>query len=132
MNFKAHLVYKSVNTCFQTTLPVYFYGMPNGKMVVLFASCKNDFPDETALKWTLAEHMDFWYDFETGTILTTGSREIEIDEFMELTDNLEQRIITKATYGNFSNKTEAMHFLNVTLHNLLNSHKQKLVEMDYF
>jgi hypothetical protein len=132
MKYTARLVYKSVNTCFQTTLPVYFYGMPSGKMVVLFASCKNDFPDETALKWTLAEHMDFWYDFETGTILTTGSRVIEIDEFMELADNLEQRIITKATYGNFSNKTEAMHFLNVTLHNLLNSYKQKQVEMDYF
>jgi len=51
---------------------------------------------------------------------------------MVLADNLEQRIITKATYGNFSNKTEAMHFLSVTLHNLLANHKLIQMEMDYF
>jgi len=132
MNFKAQLVYKSVNTCFQTTLPVYFYGMPNGKMLVLFASCKNDFPDETALKWTLAEHLDFWYDVETDCVFTTGSREIGIEEFMELVDNLEQRIKTIATFGNFSTKTEAQQYLNVNLYNMLSSQKQKQVEMDFF
>lgn len=132
MNFKAHLIYKSVNTCFHTNLPVYFYGLPNGKIVVLYASCKNDFPDDTCLKWILAEHLDFSYDFATGAILTAGPRIIEIDEFMELADNLEQRIITKATYGNFTNNTEAMQFLTVTLHNLLNSQKHKQVEMDFF
>jgi hypothetical protein len=132
MKYTARLIYKSVNTCFHTTLPVYFYGLPNGSILVLYASCKNGFPDDTSLKWILAEHLDFSYDFATGIILTAGSREIEICEFMELADNLEQRIITKATYGNFANNSEAMHFLSVTLHNLLNNHKQKQMEPDYY
>ncbi len=132
MKYTARLIYKSVNTCFHTNLPVYFYGMPNGKIVVLFASCKNDFPDDTSLKWTVAEHLDFSYDFATGTILTNGSREIEIDEFKELADNLEQRIKIAATYGNFLTNSDAMHFLSVTLQNLLSSHKQKQMEPDYF
>lgn len=132
MKLKAHLIYKSLNTCFHTNLPVYFYGMPNGTIIVLYASCINGFPDDKALKWIIAEHLDFSYDFENKTILTSGTRIIEIEEFMELVDNLEQRIITKATYGNFTNNTEALHFLNITLNNLLNHHKHKQMEPEYF
>lgn len=132
MKYTSRLIYKSVNTCFHTNLPVYFYGLSNGIIVILFASRNNEFPDDNTLKWTLAEHLDFSYDVDSGTILTADSREIGLDEFMELADNLEQRIKITATYGNFSNNSEAMHFLNVTLLNLLNQHKQKQLEPDYF
>jgi len=132
MKFKAQLIYKSLNTCFQTSLPVYFYGLPNGEMLVLFASCKNYFPDDTALKWTVAEHLDFMYDYESDSVLTMDSREIDIEEFMELADNLEQRIKTIATFGNFSTKTEAQQYLDVNLYNMLSSQKQKQAEIDYY
>jgi hypothetical protein len=132
MSFKAHLIYKSVNTCFRTTLPVYFYGLPNGSILVLYASCNNDFPDDSALKWTLAEHLDFTYDYDTESILTTGSREIGIEEFMDLVDNLEQRIKIKATFGSFSTNNEAQQYFNVNVRDILFSQKQKQVELDYF
>ena len=132
MKFKERLIYKSVNTCFHTTLPVYFYGLPNSTIIVLYASCKNDFPDNTALKWTVAEHLDFTFDYESELILTTGSREIDIEEFMDLADNLEHRIKVIATFGSFSTNTEAQQYLNVNLYNMLISQKQKQVEMDYY
>lgn len=132
MKYTARLIYKSVNTCFHTNLPVYFYGLSNGIIVILFASRNNEFPDDNTLKWTLAEHLDFSYDVDSGTILTADSREIGLDEFMELADNLEQRIKITATYGNFSTNSEAIQYLNVNLQNLLSSHKQKQMEMDYF
>jgi hypothetical protein len=132
MKFKERLIYKSVNTCFRTTFPVYFYGLPNGAMLVLFASCENDFPNDTALKWTVAEHLDFTFDYESELILTTGSREIDIEEFMDLVDNLEQRIRVMATFGSFSTNTEAQQYLNVNLYNMLISQKLKQVEMDYY
>jgi len=132
MKYTARLIYKSVNTCFHTNLPVYFYGLSNGTIILLFASHQNEFPDDNTLKWTLAEHLDFSYDVASGTILTKDLLEIGLDEFMELADNLEQRIKITATYGNFSSNSEAMQYLNVNLQNLLSIHKQKQLEMDYF
>lgn len=132
MKLQARLIYKSVYTCFQTSLPVYFYGLSNGKMVILFASSKSDFAFDNTLKWILAEHMDFLYNFESGSVLTTDAEEVGIDEFMLLADNLEQRIITLATFGNFSSKTEAQQYFNINAFNMLASQNHKKYEMEYY
>jgi len=132
MKLKSRLIYKSGYTCFQTSLPVYFYGMSNGKMVILFASSKTDFAYDTSLKWILAEHMDFSYNFESDTIFTNDSEEIGLEEFMLFADNLEQRIITMATFGNFSTKAEAQQYFNINVFNMLISQNQEKYEMDYY
>lgn len=132
MKFKAHLIYESVNTCFDTTLPVYFYGMPNGKMVVLFSQNNNVFPFDTSVKWILAEHCDFSYNFEMGKIFLNDPQEVGMDEFIELADNLEQRTKKIATFGNFSSNSEAMNYLYINAIDMLISHKPVKFEMDYY
>ena len=132
MKYKARLIYKSEFTCFETSLPVYFYGMSNGKMVVLFASNNNGFSVTDTYKWILADHMDFTYDFNSDTILTEGFEEVGIEEFKELADNLEQRIKTLATFGNFSSGTEAQQYINVNAYNMLISQSEPQFEMSYY
>jgi hypothetical protein len=132
MKFKTHLIYKSVNTCFHTKLPVYFYGMPNGKMVVLFTQNNGDFPFDTTIKWVLAEHSDFSYNFVSGHILTNGQQKVDIDEFMELADNLEQRIKIIATFGSFYSNSEALNYFNINADNMLISQKPVKLEMDFY
>jgi hypothetical protein len=132
MKLKSRLIYKSESTCFQTSLPVHFYGMSNGKMVILFTHCKYDFPYDATLKWILAEHMDFSYNYESNTILTNDYHEVGIIEFMELADNLEQRIKTIATFGNFSSGTEAQQYFNINANNMLISQSHTQVELNYY
>ncbi len=132
MKLQAHLIYKSEFTCFPTSLPVYFYGLPNGKVILLFAQSDADFAFDTSLKWFLAEHIDFSYDYHSGTILTEDFQEVGIDEFMELADNLEQRVIVLATFGNFLNKSEALQYFKSNVENMLLSCEFVKPEICYY
>jgi hypothetical protein len=132
MKLQARLIYKSHFTCFQTSLPVYFYGMTNGKVVILLASNKTDFAYDTSVKWILAEHIDFQYDFESRKIFTADDDEISINEFMLFADNLEQRINVLATFGNFSSNDDAQKYFNLNVLNMLMVQNHKKYEMDYY
>ena len=132
MKSQAHLIYKSEFTCFPTKIPVFFYGLPNGKVLVLFAQNNTEYAYDSTLKWHVCEHSDFSYVCETGQILTEGSQEVDIDEFMNLVDNLEQRIIVLATFGNFSTPMEAMKYFNNNVENMLLSLNVARSELCYF
>ena len=64
--------------------------------------------------------------------LTNDIEEVGIEEFMLLADNLEQRIMTLATFGNFSSKTEAQQYFNINAFNMVISQNQEKYEMEYF
>lgn len=132
MKLRARLIYKSQYTCFQTSLPVYFYGLTSGKVVVLFASSKTDFAYDTAIKWIMAEHFDFTYNFETREIFTADDEKISMEEFTLFADNLEQRIKVIATFGNFSSNAEAQKYFNLNVFNMLLVQNQEKYEMEYF
>jgi hypothetical protein len=123
MKTKTRLIYKSLNTCFQTYLPVYFYGMNDGRMIVLHTRFKSNDPYDTTQEWVLAMHCDFSYDFESDTILTNALEKIGIEEFMDLADDLEQRVKTIKTFGDFSSNAEAQQHFNVNFFKMLNNSK---------
>jgi hypothetical protein len=69
MNTVAKLIHQSSMTYIPTTLPVRFYGMPNGKVYIVYARfCKHK-PDKTDLEFVLAEHEEFSYDYPNGTLI---------------------------------------------------------------
>lgn len=115
----ARLVYKSNNTCFHTILPVYFYGMPSGKMIVLYSREKDDFQLKRPVEWVLAEHLDFKIDYDMDAIVDLQNREIKFDEFMEFTDKLEQHVKHLQTFGNFTTSTDAQQYLNANISQIL-------------
>jgi len=130
MKTKTHLIYKSLNTCFQTYLPVYFYGMNDGRMIVLFTRFKTNDPRVTAQEWVLAMHCDFSYDFESDTILTNDLEEIGIEEFMDLADNFEQRIKILKTFGEFMSNAEAQKYFNMNSTQMLSGIKPAKAEIN--
>ncbi len=129
MKTKTHLIYKSLNTCFQTQLPVYFYGTSNGNVVVLFTQFKSDDLFDKTQEWVLANHSDFFYNYEFDTILTHDSQEIDFEEFMDLADNFEQRIVPFKTFGAFSTITEAQQYFNVYEPQMLSSLKPSKLKL---
>lgn len=132
MKLQGRLIYKSQYTCFQTLLPVYFYGLSNRKVMVLFASNKTDFAYETTIKWIVAEHFDFEYDFETHDIFSTDDEKISMEEFTLFADNLEQRIKVIATFGNFSCNADAQNYFNTNVFNMLLAQNHEKYAMEYF
>lgn len=121
MTTKSRLIYKSNNTCFLTFLPVYFYGMPDGRVLVCYTEFKSDRQDDTTQEWVVALHCDFTFDYETDVICTFENQEVCIEEFMELADTLEQRVKPLKTFGTFYNNTEAQQFFNQHGKQMLNS-----------
>jgi len=123
MNFNARLIYKSYSTCFHTFLPVYFYGMPNGRIYVLFALKRIVNIENSVIEWTLARHYDFHFDYETDMIYDVQNREIGVQEFIEYADKLEQRVNVLKTYGNFASYNEAGQYFNLNASKMLSVSK---------
>ena len=112
MKGNARLIYKSYNTCFRTFLPMYFYGTPNTRIMVLFVREKEDILMRNALEWVVSAHLDFWYDYESDVVFDFQNREYDFEEFAEYVDKLTQRVRPIKTFGNFSSYTEAQQFYN--------------------
>ncbi len=121
MSTKSRLIYKSNNTCFQTFLPVSFYGMPDGRMLVCYTQFSSENEDDTTQEWVLALHADYTYDYETDVIHTLETQEVGIEEFMELADTLEQRVKPLRKFGKFYNNTEAQQYFNQNARQMLAS-----------
>lgn len=128
MKGKACLSYKSYNSCFQTSLPVYFYGMPGGKMMVLYSRKKEDFYLKRNLEWVLAIHLDFWFDCDSNVIMDFKNREVGMEEFMELTDKLEQRINPVKIFGS---SNEAQQFVEQNTFQMFHNRKPKRAVLNY-
>lgn len=132
MKVNSKLIYQSDNTCFQTFLPVYFFGMPDGKMLVVFTRFKNDNPQDMMQEWIVAQHLDYQYNFSTDKIFTSENQEIDITEFMDLADNLEQRVRPLEWFGSFCTNNEAQNYFNQNKDLMLTKIKTVDVEVDEY
>ncbi len=65
----AKLIHQSNMTYIPTNLPVKFFGMPDGKVYLLFARFCLIRPAKTDLEFVFAEHDEFSYDYEAGRLV---------------------------------------------------------------
>ena len=130
MKSKSRLLYKSNNTCFQTLMPVCFYGMSDGKMLVVFTRFKNQNKNDTTQEWVVAQHLEFTYDYLNDRIFTMETHKVEINEFMDLADNLEQRVKPLASFGCFYTNNDAQHYFNLNKDIMLSKTKTIEIEVD--
>lgn len=112
MESNARLIYKSYMTYFHTFLPVYFYGMPNGKVYCIYARFYENSTGNSSLEFVFAEHEDLTYDYGAGKIISLNYSEISLQGFIEIVDKPEQRIRELKVYGNIASYAEAQEFLN--------------------
>jgi hypothetical protein len=69
MSILAKLIHQSNMTFIPTKLPVKFFGMPDGKVYMVYARFCKQQPDKTDLEFVLAEHEEFSYDYPSGTLV---------------------------------------------------------------
>jgi ABC-type sulfate transport system substrate-binding protein len=100
-------------------MPVYFYGMPNGKIQVMYAKFCDTQANKAGLEFVFADHEDFVYDYESDKIYAQKVIEISKMNFMQMVDQPDQRIKVFSVNDSFNSYAEAQHFLNNKLHNKL-------------
>lgn len=69
MKYLAKLIHQSYITYMPTKLPVRFYGMPDGKVYMVYARFCKKAPDKTDVEYVLAEHEEFSYDYNKGVLI---------------------------------------------------------------
>jgi hypothetical protein len=111
MTSKAQLIYKSYMTYFHTFLPVYFYGMPNGKVYCMYARFNDSISVKSGLEFVFAEHEDFSYEYQSGKISGYGQTNISLGTFKQMVDQPEPRIRNINTNSGFQSYAEAQFFL---------------------
>lgn len=65
----ARLVYQTYTTYLPTVFQAQYYGMPNGKIYLVFSRFYKRAFDKSGLEFVFAEHNDYSYDYEKDTIL---------------------------------------------------------------
>ena len=112
MKTKAKLIYKSYMTYFHTFLPVYFYGMPNGKLYCMYARYPESNPDFSEFEFVFAEHEDFIFNYQAEKILFHGATEISLQNFKKMVDQPDQRVNIIETTSEIESYADAQFFLN--------------------
>lgn len=69
MKTVAKLIHQTNMTYVPTNLPVRFYGLPNGKVYLLYARFFLSRPEKTDIEFVLAEHEEFDFDFENDLLI---------------------------------------------------------------
>jgi hypothetical protein len=112
MEIKIRLLCKSHLTYFSTDMPVYFYGMPNGRIFCFFARFSEVHLNQSTLEFVFAVHEDFTYDYETGKIIAYGFKETRISDYEEMVNSPDQRIRIMNVYQFLESYSDAQLFLN--------------------
>lgn len=112
MEQNARLISKSRMSYLSTSLPVYYYGMPDGKIVLVYARHYKKKFNVTGLEFVFAVHEDFTYDFESDKILNQHYTIISRKKLVEITDRADPKIKINKVYRNLNSYAEAQVFLN--------------------
>ncbi len=112
MKTKAMLLYKSYMTYFPTSLPVYFYGMPDDKIYLIYARFYDINFNKSSLEFVFAEQEDISINYETGQIITREYLKIDLNDFKEFVDRPDPRLKIVNVFRNLDTYTEAQVILN--------------------
>jgi hypothetical protein len=112
MKTKAVLIYKSYMTYFQSALPVYIYGMPDGSIYIIYTRFYEINFNNTGLEFVFAELEDFKIDFESGQLFLRKYIKISLNYFKEKIDQPEPRLRIIKAHRNMESYSEAQAYLN--------------------
>jgi hypothetical protein len=112
MESKARLLHKTQMTYLPTTLPANFYGMPSGKVFVVYSRFYEINFDKSGLEYVFAEHEDFEFEYKSNRLFQKYGETNTIPVALELVDKPEPKIRIIKVYRNINSYNEAQKILN--------------------
>jgi hypothetical protein len=92
MEIFAKLIHKSFVTYLPTKFPVQFYGLPDGKVYIIYARFFEIKYQRSGLEFILAEHLEFSYNYEEEKLISTGNQDANKAVYVELVDKPDPKI----------------------------------------
>ena len=125
MKTYAKLIHKSSLTYLPTNLPVYFFGMPDGKVYLIYARFYQINYDNSSLEYVIATHKDFSYDYENERLFLGDITENNNHIYSELVDKPDPCFMILNVYRNINSYSEAASYLNNLAYKILYENKSK-------
>lgn len=111
MKALAKLIHKTHASYLPTAFPAHYYGMPNGKIYLVFSQFYEAAFGKTGLEFVFAEHKDYQFDYEKGIIIPC-SKKVNSPVFAEHVDRPRAKINVINTSRDMCSYGEAQGFLN--------------------
>lgn len=121
----AKLLHSSNMTYLPTNLPVQYYGLPDGKIYIVYIRFYDVRFDASGLEYVFAVHQEFSYVYEKETIAASDP---SIKKFMQsnaVLDNPNPKFKIIKTYRNIRSFSEAFKILNKKAMYMLNKNEWK-------
>ena len=109
---RAKLIHKTHTTYLRTPFPVHYYGMPNGKIYLVFSRFYEGGYGKTGLEFIFAIHEEFSYDYEKDKLNSVTNEVYRTPIYSEMVDKPEPKIKTVKVYRNLNSYGEALALLN--------------------
>jgi len=116
----AKLIHKTDMTYLPTAFPAHFYGMPDGKIYIVFSRFYKVNKYETGLEFIFAEHKEFAYDYELEKIIPNNKRIRKMPIFSESVDKPNLKIDIIKIDRNLNSYGEAFIHINNTAQEMRN------------
>jgi hypothetical protein len=112
MKSTAKLIYKTCTSYLPTAFPAHFYGMPNGKVYLVYSRFYDIKFGKSGLEFVIAIHNEFAFDYKSNTVIALTGNTLRKNIFPESIDKPfpEFRIIE--INRNIKSYGEAYNFLN--------------------
>lgn len=108
---KARLLHKASMSYLQTSLPVNFYGLPDGKVYLLYSRFYSIRFEKPGLEFVFAKHQEFSYDYKYNQLYLISSKK-KLPVLNETVDKPEPKIKILKVYRSFNSYGEALEHLN--------------------
>jgi len=112
MILKAKLIHKTHTTYLPTSFPVHYYGMPNGKIYIVFSRFYEEDYGRSGLEFVFAVHREFSFDYEKEELNTNVDNAYPMPIYSEMIDKPDPKIKTVKIYRNLKSYGEALSLLN--------------------
>ena len=108
----AKLIYQTYVTYLPTAFSAQYYGMPNGKIYLVFSRHYKVAYEKSGLEFVFAEHQDYSFDYESETILPSNKPQKRTRVFAEHMDAPKSKFNIFSTNRELRSYGEAFTFLN--------------------
>lgn len=101
------LIYKTQVSNLPTSLPVYFYGLPDGKVYLIYSRFYAVNFSNSDLEFVLAVHKEFNFDYEKEELYSVVLNDIIPPTFYKIVDKPDLKIKIIKVYRNLNSYSDA-------------------------
>lgn len=112
MEIFVKLIHQANMTYLPTKLPAQFYGLPDGKVYLIFPRFYEIKFDRTYLEYVMAEHKEFSYDYENEKLIPHNHPRKNAPVYNEMVDKPEPQIKILKIYRNLTSFAQTRALLN--------------------